>query len=73
MERHRYLWILVGLLVLVSLACNAFAGQPLEPALTRPDLPGSGADVGDVTELPTAVIQNIAPTATLRGEAASDG
>ena len=47
MKRHRYLWILVGLLVFASLACNAFAGEGLEPTLPRPDLPGTGAgDVG---------------------------
>jgi hypothetical protein len=69
MKRHRYLWILVGLLVFASLACNAFAGEPLEPTLPRPDLPGSGDEDGDdLAELPTAVIQNIAPTATLAGE-----
>lgn len=67
MKRHRYLWILVGLLVFASLACNAFAGEPVEPTLPRPDLPGSGDGTGDVAELPTAVIQNIAPTATLAG------
>jgi hypothetical protein len=69
MKRHRYLWILVGLLVFASLACNAFAGEPLEPTLPRPDLPGSGdVDGDDMAELPTAVIRNIAPTATLAGE-----
>ena len=69
MKRHRYLWILVGLLVFASLACNAFAGEPTAATLPRPDLPGSGdSDGDDVAGLPTAVIQNIAPTATLRGE-----
>ena len=68
MKRHRYLWILGGLLVFSSLACNAFAGEPLETTLPRPDLPGSGdTDTDDVAGLPTAVIQNIAPTATLAG------
>ncbi|MFO7681023.1 MAG: hypothetical protein R6X34_13315, partial [Chloroflexota bacterium] len=63
MKRHGSLWFLVGLLVLVSLACNAFAGQPVEPSLSRPGVPGTG---DDTAVLPTAVIQNIAPTATLR-------
>jgi hypothetical protein len=62
MRRYRYVWILVGLLGLASLACNAFAKRPLEPVLTRPGVPGSG-DGSDV--LPTAVVQNIAPTVTL--------
>ncbi|MBE2225286.1 MAG: hypothetical protein IAF02_27360 [Anaerolineae bacterium] len=69
MKRHRYLWVLVGLLVLTSLACNAFAGEPTAVTLPRPDLAGSGTVDGDTgAGLPTAVIQNIAPTATLRGE-----
>ena len=68
MKRHRYLWVLVGLLVFASLACNAFAGEPTAATLPRPDLPGSGTVDGDVgIGLPTAVIQNIAPTATLAG------
>jgi len=71
MTRHRHLLVLVGLLIFASLACNAFSGEPLEPGLALPDAPGSGdtaVDDGDVAQLPTAVIQNLAPTATIEGE-----
>lgn len=58
--RHRALWLFIGLLILTSLACNAFAGN-LEPTLGP---------------LPTAVVEetapaqetaDLAPTATLEG------
>jgi uncharacterized protein YgiM (DUF1202 family) len=65
MDRRWAVWLLVGLLALVSLACNAFAGES-RPVLTLPPprltvLPGTA-----VADLPPGPI--IAPTVTLPGE-----
>jgi uncharacterized protein YgiM (DUF1202 family) len=61
MQRHRVLWLLVGSLVLVSLACNAFAGTPQSPLLPPPGL----------TAVPATPSGNtLAPTVTLPGQSA---
>lgn len=70
MNGYRSLLILIVFFVLVSLACNAFTGEPLESALPRPDVAGddNAVDGDDATQLPPPVIQNLAPTATIAGE-----
>ncbi len=62
MQRHRAIGVWVGLLVLASLACNAFAGEP-KPGLLLP--PPGGTAV-----LPTPSGLNIAPTVTLPAQSA---
>lgn len=70
MSRHRAIWLTIGLLVLASLACNAFAGNR-EP--TVPPLPTGegnvtpGADDGTDTDI------ILAPTSTLSGEGTAVG
>ncbi len=62
MSRHRMLWFAIGMLILSSLACNAFAGDAPEPALTLPPPPIS------VTETAQGGEEiGLAPTATLPG------
>ena len=63
MKRQQAVILFVGLLAFMSLACNAFAGQTPEPALTLP-----APVVGEVTNTPTLPgIGTFAPTATLPG------
>ena len=62
MSRQRIFWFAVLVLILSSLACNAFAGDP-EPGLTLPPPPVS---VTDGTP-PAPIVLDIAPTATLPG------
>lgn len=62
MSRQRIFWFAISVLILSSLACNAFAGDP-EPGLTLPPPPVS---VTDGTP-PPVIVLDIAPTATLPG------
>jgi hypothetical protein len=62
MSHKRTIWFAVGLLILSSLACNAFAGEP-EPALTLPPPPVGVTDVAPITNEEVV----LAPTATLPG------
>jgi dipeptidyl aminopeptidase/acylaminoacyl peptidase len=62
MSRQRIFWFAVSILILSSLACNAFAGSP-EPGLTLPPPPIS---VTGGTP-PAPIVLDIAPTATLPG------
>jgi Tol biopolymer transport system component len=64
MSRQRIFWFAISILILSSLACNAFAGAP-EPGLTLPPPPVS---VSDGTP-PPPIVLDIAPTATLPGGA----
>jgi dipeptidyl aminopeptidase/acylaminoacyl peptidase len=64
MSRQRIFWFAISVLILSSLACNAFAGSP-EPGLTLPPPPVS---MTDGTPPPPTVL-DIAPTATLPGGA----
>ncbi len=64
MSRQRIFWFAISVLILSSLACNAFAGSP-EPGLTLPPPPVS---VTDGTP-PPPIVLDIAPTATLPGGA----
>lgn len=63
MQRYRGVWFVIGLLVLTSLACHAFAGDP-GPGLLPP--PGLTA----VPATPATPAGNLAPTVTLPGETA---
>lgn len=62
MPRQRILWFAISLLILSSLACNAFASAP-EPGLTLPPPPVTEAET---TTLPDGIM-GLAPTATLPG------
>lgn len=64
MSRQRIFWFAVSILILSSLACNAFAGSP-EPGLTLPPPPVTMADGTP----PAPIVLDIAPTATLPGGA----
>ncbi|MCB9419029.1 MAG: PD40 domain-containing protein [Ardenticatenaceae bacterium] len=64
MSRQRIFWFAVSVLILSSLACNAFAGDT-EPGLTLPPPPISET----AAALPPTVVIDIAPTATLPGAA----
>jgi dipeptidyl aminopeptidase/acylaminoacyl peptidase len=64
MSPKRIFWFAISVLILSSLACNAFAGNP-EPGLTLPPPPIS---VTGGTSPPTVML-DIAPTATLPGAA----
>jgi hypothetical protein len=61
-------WLGLALLIMVTLACNAFAGQvePSLPPAPQPTVPGGP---GAPTPLPGSAPGGIAPTATLPGEA----
>jgi len=61
MQRYRGLWLMVGWLVLVSLACNAFAGES-PPGLQLPP-PGQ-------TAVSTTPSSQMAPTVTLPSQTA---
>ncbi len=66
MHRHRTLWFTICLLILTSLACNAFAGE-VESGLLPQPTPAEN-------EIATAAVDDpieIAPTVTLAGEASS--
>lgn len=63
MLRHRSAWFAIALLILTSLACNAFAGAELEPTLELPP-PAVTNQEGTIT--PT--VDGPAPTATLPGD-----
>ena len=64
MLRHRSAWFAIALLILTSLACNAFAGGDLEPTLELPPPAVTGQD----TTL-TPAVGGLAPTATVIGAA----
>ena len=61
-------WLGLALLIMVTLACNAFAGQvePSLPPAPQPTVPGGP---GAPTPLTGTAPGGIAPTATLPGEA----
>ena len=63
MSRSQTIWLAISLLILSSLACNAFAGE-IEPGLTLPP----PAAVTEATATPGAAL-DLAPTATLPGGA----
>jgi hypothetical protein len=60
-------WLGLALLLAVTLACNAFAGQ-VEPSLPSPPQPTVPLAPGVATPLPGTAPAGIAPTATLPGE-----
>ncbi len=62
MPRQRILWFAISLLILSSLACNAFAGAP-EPGLTLPPPPVTETDAASLSDGEIG----LAPTATLPG------
>ena len=66
MERQRALWFFISILILTSLACNAFAGQ------VEPGAPPPPTAVTDALLTPDST-QLLAPTATLPGEDAAEG
>lgn len=61
MQRYRMLWLVVALLMVTSLACNAFAGEE-PPGLLLPP-PG-------LTAVPATPFGQMAPTVTLPGQTA---
>lgn len=64
MSRQRIFWFAISMLILSSLACNAFAGDP-EPGLTMPPPPVSVTG----STPPATIVLDLAPTATLPGAA----
>lgn len=69
MDRRWVVWLFVGVLVLTSLACNAFAGEP-RPALTLPPPRLTTPPGGSGTAVANPII---APTVTLPGGNAPPG
>lgn len=69
MVRHRPIWSLIGLFVLSSLACNAFAGRT-EPGVTLPPPPTTVVNTTPAVDNGQDETSGAAPTATLEGEAA---
>ncbi len=63
MFRQRMLWFAIVLLILSSLACNAFAGGSVEPSLEMPPPPVTETEMTAVPE----DAPGLAPTATLPG------
>jgi hypothetical protein len=64
MSRLNIFWIAIGLLILSSLACNAFAGA-VEPALTLPPPPVPVGETPVAADDDTCQGCDIAPTATM--------
>ena len=62
MLRERSLWFMIGLFILSSLACNAFAGGT-EPSVNPPPIVTSPAD-----DEPTIGSGGVAPTVTTVGD-----
>jgi hypothetical protein len=71
MVRHRPIWLLIGLFVLSSLACNAFAGQT-EPGVTLPPPPTTAVNTTPAVDGSDDETNGPAPTATLPGEVAAE-
>ncbi len=71
MVRQRMFWFVIGLLILSSLACNAFTGA-VEPALTLPPPPTTTQETVSVSDVEGGSPE-IAPTATLPGEGTTTG
>ncbi|MBK8985491.1 MAG: SH3 domain-containing protein [Chloroflexi bacterium] len=62
MQRQRMVWMWAGLLAVVSLACNAFAGPSQLPLLPPP------GQTAVNTAVPSTPSGNLAPTVTLPGQ-----
>ncbi|MCP4426587.1 MAG: hypothetical protein GY803_19005 [Chloroflexi bacterium] len=67
MPRQRIIWFAISLLILSSLACNAFAGNSSEPSLELPPPPITETDIaltpdGELGLAPTATLPSADPT-----------